>query len=178
MKSLSWTHRVRALEPSLSIEPSFFFLQFDGANGDKLIEIGSTFTKNQKFTIEELKDRRKRDQRFDKFLIEYESKPQCRRLQLQALLPMEHQRLVKYPLLVSQLLKRSSEICDKTELDILQNCQERTRVILDNIDRRVAQAQNIHKMAEIQKNLDTTGLEKFPDSSICKEFRVSCDPPT
>ncbi|TRY71714.1 hypothetical protein TCAL_16215, partial [Tigriopus californicus] len=144
---------------------------FFGDNGDKLIEIGSTFTKNQKFTIEELKDRRKRDQRFDKFLTETENKPECRRLQLQALLPMEHQRLVKYPLLLNQLWKKGSEICDKTEQDIVHSCQERTCVILENIDRRVAEAQNMHMMAEIQKNLDTSGLDKLPDSPLYKEFR-------
>ena len=39
-----------------------------------------------------------------------ERKPECRRLNLQGILPCEHQRLVKYPLLLESLAKQS---CDK-----------------------------------------------------------------
>merc|ERR1719283_152834 len=84
---------------------------FDGSHGDRLIQVGSEFTKNQKFTIEELMDHRRRDQKLDFFLAEQERKPECRRLQLQSILPCEHQRLVKYPLLLEQLAKQ----CDKKQ---------------------------------------------------------------
>ena len=45
-----------------------FIFQFDGVNGDRLIRVGSEFTKNQKFTIEELKEQRRKDQKLDDFL--------------------------------------------------------------------------------------------------------------
>ena len=52
-------------------------------------------------------------------------------------------------------------------------CVERTRDILESIDKQVAEAQNIQRLAEIQKNLDTSGLDKYADNPIAKEYRVS-----
>lgn len=189
--------------------------------------MGSEFTKNQKFTIEELKEHRRRDHKLDLFLSEQERRPECRRLQLQAMLPCEHQRLVKYPLLLEQLAKQMEKRSSKSktssageaaaigsssassisssltlaavggtislasdeedsnllssrepsqelqELTTVKRCVERTREILDSIDKQVAEAQNIQRLAEIQRNLDTSGLEKMPDSAICAEYRVS-----
>ena len=54
----------------------------------------------------------------------------------------------------------------------MKRCVDRTREILESIDRQVAEAQNIQRLAEIQRFLDTTGLEKMPDSAICAEYRV------
>ena len=79
---------------------------FEADLGDNLMQVGAEFTKNQKWSIEELKDRRKRDHKLELFLTEAEKRPECRRLGLQALLPVEHQRLVKYPLLLEQLAKQ------------------------------------------------------------------------
>ena len=86
---------------------------------------------------------------------------------------MEHQRLVKYPLLLEQLLKQCDKESDAEEYNIVKRCVDRTREILESIDRQVAEAQNIQRLAEIQKCLDTTGLEKMSDSPICAEYRVS-----
>ena len=170
----------------------------------------------------------------DTFLNQQESLKECRRLQLQAILPAEHQRLVKYPLMLEQLAKQ----CDKgkpgkgkkqddassskdststhqnekadgsgddestdrasksstatsatdvpkspstedrensafVESTFIKKYVERTREIVDTIDKQVAQAQNIQRLAEIQQNLDLSGLEKFPDSPISIEYRVS-----
>lgn len=139
--------------------------------GDTLNQVGAEFTKNQKLSIEELKERRKRDHKFDLFLTDQERRPECRRLGLQALLPVEHQRLVKYPLLLEQLSKQ----CDKEgeEFAKVRRCVDRSREILESIDKQVAEAQNIQRLAEIQRNLDTSGLEKMPESQICSEYRVS-----
>ncbi len=59
--------------------------QFEGSNGDCLIRIGSEFTKNQKFSIEELKDRRRKDHKLESFLADQEKRPECRRLQVESL---------------------------------------------------------------------------------------------
>ena len=56
----------------------YFSSQFDGGNGDRLIEVGSTFTKNQKFSIEELKERRRTSHKLDSFLEGQEKRPECR----------------------------------------------------------------------------------------------------
>ena len=117
------------------------------------------------------------------------------------MLPVEHQRLVKYPLLITALMKETlgkhataeataaasssssnanNDDGDDDESD--SSCSDgeyyrrifkRTKEILDAIDRRVAEAQNLQRMREIQRNLDTSGLEKVPDSPITIEYRVS-----
>ena len=161
---------------------------FEGKNGDHLIEIASAFTKNQKLSIEELKERRRRDHKLDAFLSDRERRPECRRLQLHAILPAEHQRLVKYPLLLEQLAKHTPTPSEEdeaavnsddndarkaVELSVVRRCVERTREILESIDRQVAEAQNRQRCAEIMRNLDTSPLEKMPDSAITAEYRVS-----
>jgi len=151
---------------------------------------------------------------------------ECRKLQLQAMLPAEHQRLVKYPLMLEQLAKqcdrkstKSNKKSDETSLlpsvtsnekgegsddesgakagksstvevpkspsteereksafvesTLIKKFVDRTRDIVDTIDKQVAEAQNIQRLAEIQRNLDTTGLEKYPESPICIEYKVS-----
>ena len=56
-----------------------------------------------------MKQQRSRDHKLDNFLTQQESLKECRRLQLQAILPAEHQRLVKYPLMLETLAKQ----CEK-----------------------------------------------------------------
>lgn len=96
------------------------------------------------------------------------------------LLTFLFQRLVKYPLLLEQLAKHTPgpESSDdegqlSDEVQIVRRCVERTRNILESIDKRVAEAQNVQRLQEIQRNLDTSGLEKMPESAICAEYRVS-----
>ena len=138
--------------------------------GDRLIQVGAEFTKNQKLSVEELKETRKRDHKLDQFLKDHERRPECRKLGLKDLLPVEHQRLVKYPLLLEQLAKQ----CDKEEEEFakVRRCVDRSREILESIDKQVAEAQNIQRLAEIQRSLDTSGLEKIPESPISSEYRV------
>ena len=84
-------------------------------------------------------------------------------------------RLVKYPLLLEQLAKQTAPNEDESEDEsgVIKKCVDRSREILESIDKQVAEAQNEQKLSEIQRNLDTSGLEKMPDSSICSEYRVS-----
>ena len=139
--------------------------------GDRLIQEGAEFTKDQKMSIEELKELRRKDQKLEQILKEQERRPECRRLEVQSLLPLEHQRLVKYPLLLENLAKQ----CDKDSEEYAQvrRCVDRSREILESIDRQVAEAQNKQRLEEIQRNLDTSQLEKWPDSPICAEYRVN-----
>lgn len=48
-----------------------------------MIEVGATFTKRQKFTIAELKERRHRDHKLEAFLSDNERHKECRRQGLQ-----------------------------------------------------------------------------------------------
>lgn len=110
---------------------------FLGGFGDRLIAVGAEFTKNQKFTIEELKRIRKADPRLEVRLAELEQNPNCRRLQLQSILPVEHQRLVKYPLLLTEIKKHCVEAEDRVEWDLVTEATRRTKEILDSIDKQV-----------------------------------------
>ena len=109
------------------------------SNSDRLVQVCGEFTKNQNSTIEELKGRRSRDTKLETFLSDIERKPVCRRLQLQSLLPCEHQRLVKYPLLLEQLAKHTEQ---GQELDNILSVRDMTKNIIDSIDKLVAQQQN------------------------------------
>lgn len=143
---------------------------FLGTYGDRLISAGAEFTKNQEATLSELKKIRARDSRIEAKLVELELDPGCRRLQLHDMLAWEHQRLVKYPLLLEQIVKHSDAA--NPELDLIKEVTVRTREILDNIDKEVAHAQNIRKLEEMQRVLDTSGLEKLgQDNPVCLEYR-------
>eukprot|EP00092_Neocalanus_flemingeri_P029208 GFUD01031705.1.p1 GENE.GFUD01031705.1~~GFUD01031705.1.p1 ORF type:complete len:1324 (-),score=443.62 GFUD01031705.1:1464-5210(-) len=146
---------------------------FLGSYGDRLISVGAEFTKNQKFTIEELKRIRQRDSKVEQKLAELETNPACRRLQLQSILSVEHTRLVKYPLLLEQITKYCPvEEADNGELDLVKEATARTKEILDSIDQQVAEAQNKRKLDDVQRNLDTSGLEKMgPENSVNIEYR-------
>ena len=89
---------------------------FLGSFGERLIAEGAEFTKNQKFTLEELKRIRQRDSRVDQKLQELESDSSCRRLKLEDMLAWEHQRLVKYPLLLKEIGKHMEVHDEEYEL--------------------------------------------------------------
>ena len=141
-------------------------------NGDKIVEVCGEFTKNQNSTIEELKRLRSRDEKLKQFLSEIERNPACRRLQLQSLLPCVHTRLVKYPLLLEQLVKYSDHVGSTTELQLILNAKEKSKEIIDSIDKLVALQQNRQRLAEIQAYLDTSGLDKMgSDHPIYREYK-------
>ena len=143
---------------------------FLGTFGDRLISAGAEFTKNQEATLAELKKIRARDSRIETKLVELELDPGCRRLQLHDMLAWEHQRLVKYPLLLAEIVKHSDPA--NPELDLIKEVTVRTREILDSIDKEVAHAQNIRKLEDLQRVLDTSGLEKLgQDNPVCVEYR-------
>eukprot|EP00090_Calanus_glacialis_P005930 TRINITY_DN14639_c0_g1_i1.p1 TRINITY_DN14639_c0_g1~~TRINITY_DN14639_c0_g1_i1.p1 ORF type:complete len:1421 (-),score=247.02 TRINITY_DN14639_c0_g1_i1:1497-5759(-) len=145
---------------------------FLGSNGDRLVQVCGEFSKNQNSTIEELKRIRSRDAKLEQFLSDIERNPACRRLQLQSILPCEHQRLVKYPLLLEQIAKHTEKTQDNPEFETVKTATDRTKEILDCIDKQVAEQQNRLRLAEIQSNLDTSGLDKMgSDHPIFLEYR-------
>merc|ERR1719310_1767758 len=88
---------------------------FLGSNGDRLVQVCGEFSKNQNITIEELKRIRNREAKLEQFLSDIERNPACRRLQLQSILPCEHQRLVKYPLLLEQIAKHTEKTSENSD---------------------------------------------------------------
>ncbi|KAF3847750.1 hypothetical protein F7725_020778, partial [Dissostichus mawsoni] len=78
---------------------------FGGGEEEKIKKAVGTFCSNQPFALEIIKTKQKKDSRFTSFVQEAESNRQCRRLQLKDIIPVEMQRLTKYPLLLENIAK-------------------------------------------------------------------------
>ena len=63
------------------------------------------------------------------------AEPERPPLQLQSILPVEHQRLVKYPLLLTEIKKQCVEAEDRDEWDLVTEATSCTKEILDSIDK-------------------------------------------
>ena len=82
--------------------------RFDSESGHRFKMAAAAFCRNQSSGLEALKLRQKKDQKLAEFLAKAEANPLCRRLQLKDLLPAGMQRMTKYPLLFTSLLKYTS----------------------------------------------------------------------
>lgn len=81
-------------------------------------------------------------------------------------------RLVKYPLLLEQLAKYSDHLESTAELELILNAKEKSKEIIDRVDKLVGLQQNRLRLAEIQANLDTSGLDKMgSDHPIYREYK-------
>ncbi|GMT35919.1 hypothetical protein PFISCL1PPCAC_27216, partial [Pristionchus fissidentatus] len=83
---------------------------FEGDNGERLKQATSIFCQHQQHALEILRSRCvKKDDHFSRWLADVESHPLCRKLQLKDMLPVEMQRLVKYPMLLETAAKYTQE---------------------------------------------------------------------
>uniref|UniRef100_A0A1I7WXK8 PDZ domain-containing protein n=1 Tax=Heterorhabditis bacteriophora TaxID=37862 RepID=A0A1I7WXK8_HETBA len=84
---------------------------FDGEAGEKLMQVTSMFCQHQQHALDILRARCKKDKEdgLVKFLADAEANPLCRKLQLKDMIPVEMQRLVKYPLLIETIAKYTNE---------------------------------------------------------------------
>ncbi|XP_074038354.1 rho guanine nucleotide exchange factor 2 isoform X3 [Leptinotarsa decemlineata] len=147
---------------------------FGDLYGESLKKAAATFCERQQLALEFIKKRRERDSKFDAVLIECEKKRQCRRLQLQGILPTEMQRLSKYPLLLERLMHSieslDSEHSQQEELSRLKRAHHMSKEILNYVNEAAKVAHNKHRLEEIQKHLDTSAFER--SDHIAQEFRT------
>uniref|UniRef100_A0A3Q0S3D8 DH domain-containing protein n=1 Tax=Amphilophus citrinellus TaxID=61819 RepID=A0A3Q0S3D8_AMPCI len=108
--------------------------QFSGEEEEKLKSAVATFCSNQPSALELIKTRQKKDQRFNLFMQEAQSNRLCRRLQLKDIIPVEMQRVTKYPLLLDNIaneerkkVKKAGDCCKK---------------ILNHVNQAVKEAEN------------------------------------
>ncbi|KAK7886869.1 hypothetical protein WMY93_026490 [Mugilogobius chulae] len=88
---------------------------------------------------------------FNAFIrFEAESKPQCRRLQLKDIIPIEMQRLTKYPLLLENIAKNTE---DSTEKERIQQSAECCRKILNHVNEEVKMMENLLNIDLTQKRM-------------------------
>ncbi|XP_008190770.2 rho guanine nucleotide exchange factor 11 isoform X1 [Tribolium castaneum] len=167
--------RIRREDPLVSNLGDMLVKMFGGVVGDMLKRAAAVFCERQQQALEFIKERRKRDSKFDGVLVECEKKRQCRRLPLQGIIPTEMQRLSKYPLLLERLISsveaNTSSSHAQEELVKLKRAHHFSKDILNHVNEAAKVAFNKSRLDEIQRHLDTTNFERS-DHPIAQEFRM------
>ncbi|XP_016365614.1 rho guanine nucleotide exchange factor 1-like isoform X4 [Sinocyclocheilus rhinocerous] len=140
--------------------------RFSGSEGEWFQKLTARFCSYQSWALEQIKSRQKKDPRFNAFILEAESKPQCRRLQLKDIIPTEMQRLTKYPLLLENIAKNTD---DKAEKENINQAAESCRKILNHVNEEVKLMENLLILKDYQRRLDTSGLK--PSNDLYSEYK-------
>uniref|UniRef100_A0A673JR30 Rho guanine nucleotide exchange factor (GEF) 1b n=1 Tax=Sinocyclocheilus rhinocerous TaxID=307959 RepID=A0A673JR30_9TELE len=139
-------------------------IDFD--EGEWFQKLTARFCSYQSWALEQIKSRQKKDPRFNAFILEAESKPQCRRLQLKDIIPIEMQRLTKYPLLLENIAKNTD---DEAEKENINQAAESCRKILNHVNEEVKLMENLLILKDYQRRLDTSGLK--PSNDLYSEYK-------
>ncbi|NXG39947.1 ARHGB factor, partial [Dromaius novaehollandiae] len=142
--------------------------RFDGLAKEEIQQVTADFCSYQSIALELIKTKQRKESRFQIFMQEAESNPQCRRLQLKDLIISEMQRLTKYPLLLENILKHTE--AGTSEHDKLCRARDQCRDILKYVNEAVKRAENRHRLEGYQKRLDATSLERT-NNPLAAEFK-------
>ncbi|XP_052652266.1 rho guanine nucleotide exchange factor 11 isoform X5 [Harpia harpyja] len=142
--------------------------RFDGLAKEEIQQVAADFCSYQSIALELIKTKQRKETRFQIFMQEAESNPQCRRLQLKDLIISEMQRLTKYPLLLENIIKHTE--VGTSEHDKLCRARDQCRDILKYVNEAVKQAENSHRLEGYQKRLDATSLERT-SNPLAAEFK-------
>ncbi|XP_039536170.1 rho guanine nucleotide exchange factor 1b isoform X3 [Pimephales promelas] len=140
--------------------------RFSGSEGEWFQKLTARFCSYQSWALELIKSRQKKDPRFNLFILDAESKPQCRRLQLKDIIPIEMQRLTKYPLLLANIAK---DTVDETEKENINQAAESCRKVLNHVNEEVKLMENLLILKDYQRRLDTSGLK--PSNDLYSEYK-------
>ncbi|XP_028282151.1 rho guanine nucleotide exchange factor 1 isoform X3 [Parambassis ranga] len=140
--------------------------RFGGTEGEWFQKLTARFCSHQSWALEQIKLRQRREPRFNSFILEAESKPQCRRLQLKDIIPIEMQRLTKYPLLLENIAKNTENLAEKERI---QQSAECCRKILNHVNEEVKVMENFLTLKDYQRRLDTSGLK--PSNELYTEYK-------
>ena len=120
-----------------------------------MLPIYSTYCSNQP-TIDSLYDEYKEIPKFGAFLRAAYRNPACQKQDLKSFLIRPLQRLCKYPLLLRELVKLTSD--SSPEMESLQSGYQLICQSVDSVNLKVKQVENLTKLAEINMEL-TNGSE-------------------
>ncbi|XP_074079269.1 rho guanine nucleotide exchange factor 11-like isoform X5 [Macrotis lagotis] len=167
----SWCEAMKKLReegPVIKEISDLMLARFDGAAREELQQVAAQFCSYQSIALELIKTKQRKESRFQLFMQEAESNPQCRRLQLKDLIISEMQRLTKYPLLLENIIKYT----DGNSLEYQKLCRARNqcREILKYVNEAVKETENRHRLESYQKRLDTTSLERA-SNPLAAEFK-------
>ncbi|XP_072769042.1 rho guanine nucleotide exchange factor 1 isoform X1 [Nerophis lumbriciformis] len=140
--------------------------RFEGTEGEWFQKLTARFCSHQSWALDQIKSRQKKEPRFNSFIQEAESKPQCRRLQLKDIIPFEMQRLTKYPLLLENIAKNTEDLNEKERVHQSAEC---CRKILNHVNDEVKDMENLLILKEYQRRLDTSGLK--PSNDLYTEYK-------
>ncbi|XP_054993658.1 rho guanine nucleotide exchange factor 11 isoform X3 [Sorex araneus] len=167
----SWCEAMRRLReegPIIREVGDLMLARFDGPAREELQQVAARFCSSQSIALELIKTRQRKESRFQLFMQEAESHPQCRRLQLRDLIISEMQRLTKYPLLLESIIKHTEG--GSSEHEKLCRARDQCRAILKYVNEAVKQTENQHRLESYQKRLDTTSLERA-SNPLAAEFK-------
>uniref|UniRef100_A0A8C4ZW74 Rho guanine nucleotide exchange factor 12 n=1 Tax=Gadus morhua TaxID=8049 RepID=A0A8C4ZW74_GADMO len=136
---------------------------FSGGEEVKIKQAVGTFCSNQPFSLEFIKTRQKKDSRFNAFIQEAESNRLCRRLQLKDIIPVEMQRLTKYPLLLDNIIKYTDNAAEKDKLKQASDC---CRKILSHVNQAVKESEDKQRLEDYQRRLDLSSLKQTDNPMI------------
>ncbi|XP_034460487.1 rho guanine nucleotide exchange factor 12 isoform X2 [Hippoglossus hippoglossus] len=134
---------------------------------EKIKQAVGTFCSNQPFALEIIKTKQKKDSRFTSFIQEAESNRLCRRLQLKDIIPVEMQRLTKYPLLLENISKYTDNTVEKDKVKQAADC---CRKILNHVNQAVKQSEDKQRLEDYQRRLDLSSL-KQTDNPVILELK-------
>ncbi|XP_068918943.1 rho guanine nucleotide exchange factor 11 isoform X2 [Petaurus breviceps papuanus] len=167
----SWCEAMKKLReegPVIKEISDLMLARFDGAAREELQQVAAQFCSYQSIALELIKTKQRKESRFQLFMQEAESNPQCRRLQLKDLIISEMQRLTKYPLLLENIIKCTDG--STSEYQKLCRARDQCREILKYVNEAVKQTENRHRLECYQKRLDTTSLERA-SNPLAAEFK-------
>uniref|UniRef100_A0A8C9YNG3 Rho guanine nucleotide exchange factor 12 n=1 Tax=Sander lucioperca TaxID=283035 RepID=A0A8C9YNG3_SANLU len=133
---------------------------FSGGEEEKIKKAVGTFCSNQPFALEIIKTKQKKDSRFTSFVQEAESNRLCRRLQLKDIIPVEMQRLTKYPLLLENIAKYT------VEKDKVKQAADCCRKILNHVNQAVKESEDKQRLEDYQRRLDLSSLKQTDNPMI------------
>ncbi|XP_056672202.1 rho guanine nucleotide exchange factor 11 isoform X9 [Monodelphis domestica] len=167
----SWCEAMKKLReegPVIKEISDLMLARFDGAAREELQQVAAQFCSSQSIALELIKTKQRKESRFQLFMQEAESNPQCRRLQLKDLIVSEMQRLTKYPLLLENIIKYTDG--GSSEYQKLCRARDQCREILKYVNEVVKQTENRQRLESYQKRLDTTSLERA-SNPLAAEFK-------
>ncbi|XP_059833534.1 rho guanine nucleotide exchange factor 1-like [Hypanus sabinus] len=136
---------------------------FHGTEGFWFKKLASRFCSVQSYALELIKGKNRKDLRFSQFIQDAQSNPQCRRLQLKDIIPIEMQRLTKYPLLLENIAKNTEEGVEKQRVLQVAEC---CRNILKDVNQEVRDMENLRRLNDYQRRLDITNLRQSTDPFV------------
>uniref|UniRef100_A0A671WJW2 Rho guanine nucleotide exchange factor 12 n=1 Tax=Sparus aurata TaxID=8175 RepID=A0A671WJW2_SPAAU len=136
---------------------------FSGGEEEKIKQAVGTFCSNQPFALEIIKTKQKKDSRFTSFIQEAESNRLCRRLQLKDIIPVEMQRLTKYPLLLENISKYTGNAAEKEKVKQAADC---CRKILNHVNQAVKESEDKQRLEDYQRRLDLSSLKQTDNPMI------------